>query len=117
MKTPRHRSHKGRVLLLVTVASLASMSGTARAGDIDANDRAHYVRNQELPPRLPNTSATTPRDAVVVRVDGGFDWLDAGVGAAGSMGLALALGAAILTVRRSRSDAAATPEQSLTTGV
>jgi hypothetical protein len=107
--------HLRGVALFVTAASLA-MSGTAVAGDVDANDLAHYGRNQSPPSALPSAMPATARDAVVVRVDGGFDWLDAGVGAAGSLGFALALGGAVSTVRRYRSDAAAMPEQSLTKG-
>jgi hypothetical protein len=37
---------------------------------------------------------------VVVRVDGGFDWVSAGVGAAGGLGLAAALAGATSTMRR-----------------
>jgi hypothetical protein len=107
--------HLRGVALFVTAASLA-MSGTAVAGDVDANDLAHYGRNQSPPSALPSAMPATARDAVVVRVDGGFDWLDAGVGAAGSLGFALALGGAVSTVRRYRSDAAAMPEHSLTKG-
>ena len=37
---------------------------------------------------------------VVVRVEGGFDWTAAGVGAAGGVGLALAVGAGTFGLRR-----------------
>jgi hypothetical protein len=37
---------------------------------------------------------------VVVMVDGGFDWVSAGVGAAGGLGLAIALVGATSTMRR-----------------
>jgi hypothetical protein len=105
--------------LVVTAASLA-ICGTAAAGNVDANDRAHYGQSQTpasafFSPSGPPASAT--RDAVVVRVDGGFDWVDAGVGAAGSLGLVLALGGVASAVRRYRTHAAAMPQQSLTTGL
>jgi len=38
-----------------------------------------------------------------MRVDHGFDWIDAGIGAAGTLGLALLLaGASVIAVRRNR---------------
>jgi hypothetical protein len=48
------------------------------------------------------------RAAIVVQVDGGFDWISAGVGAAGGFGLLLVLGTATATLRRRRRDAPAT---------
>ena len=58
------------------------------------NDQAHFG---------PKASASAPvlqeaPAAIVVRVDGGFDWISAAVGAAGGFGLALV--AAASTLRR-----------------
>jgi hypothetical protein len=115
MKTRRRRLLR-RVALVAVAALIAVMSGNAAAGDVDANDLAHYGRSQTLAPTPPSAiPATAPPSAVVVRVDGGFDWLDAGVGAAGALGLALALGGAASTVRRRRADV--TPQQSLAKGL
>jgi hypothetical protein len=101
-------------VVLLAVAAALAMSGSAQAGDVDANDLAHFGRNQSQPSLLPGSISTTaPSSAVVVRVDGGFDWVDAGVGAAGSLGFALALAGAASAVRRYRADAAAAPEHSL----
>ena len=104
-----------RHLVLLAVAASLAMSGSAKAGDVvDANDLAHFGRNQSQPSLLPSSiPATAPPSAVVVRVDGGFDWVDAGVGAAGSFGFALALAGAASAVRRYRADAAAAPVHSL----
>jgi hypothetical protein len=98
------------VVLLAVAASLA-MSGSAKAGNVDANDRAHFGQNQAQS-SAPIPATGTP-SAVIVRVDGGFDWVDAGVGAAGSLGFAIALAGAASAVRRCRADAAATPGHSL----
>jgi hypothetical protein len=38
----------------------------------------------------------------VVRVDGGFDWADAGIGAASMLGVVLIAGALTIVIRRSR---------------
>ena len=38
--------------------------------------------------------------AIVVRVEGGFDWISAAVGAAGGSGLLLVLGVATVALRR-----------------
>jgi hypothetical protein len=97
--------HRQRHVVLLAVSAALAMSGSTKASDVDANDVAHFGRNQ--------ISTTAPRSAVVVRVDGGFDWVDAGVGAAGSLGFALALAGAASAVRRYRADAAAAPEHSL----
>jgi len=46
------------------------------------------------------STAFTSRAPVVVRVDGGFDWVDAAVGTAAGFGLTLVAGGAILELRR-----------------
>jgi hypothetical protein len=107
------RPRQRHVVLLAVAASLA-MSGSAKAGDVDANDLAHFGRNQTQPSLIPSPIPTTASPStVIVRVDAGFDWLDAGVGAAGSLGFALALAGAASAIRRYRTDAAAATEPSL----
>ena len=106
------RPRQRHVMLLAVVASLA-MSGSAKAGGVDANDLAHFGRNRAQPSSLPSPIQTPAPSAVVVRVEGGFDWLDAGVGAAGSLGFALALGGAASGIRRYRDNATQAPEHSL----
>jgi hypothetical protein len=56
------------------------------------NDEAHHGRQEQ-------TSAGS-RAPVVVRVDGGFDWPSAGVGAAGGLGAVLVAGVAASAMRR-----------------
>jgi hypothetical protein len=105
--------HSRGVALFVTAA--LALSGTAVAGNVDANDRAHSGQNQTRLSALPNEWFPTPTpNAVVVRVDGGFDWVDAGVGAAGSLGLALALAGAASAIRRFRVATAMNAQGSLT---
>jgi hypothetical protein len=55
------------------------------------------------------SAAVTPRAPVVVRVDGGFDWVDAAVGAVAGFGLTLVAGGAILELRRRVSPSRARP--------
>ncbi len=65
------------------------------------NDIAHFGTS-DTAPVLRQSSAP-----IVIRVDAGFDWASAGVGAAGGVGLLLVVGAAAAAVRRrQRVDAA-----------
>ena len=57
------------------------------------NDNAHFGRQS-------SRTDGEPRAPIVVRVDGGFDWVSAGVGAAGGLGLVLVAGVAASTLRR-----------------
>ena len=113
--------HHHRVLRLVasTVAATALVAPSASAaggGESDAtlrNDIAHHGRqsaperrdttllndiahhgNQQAPP------AQQYPAAIIVRVEGGFDWVSAAVGAAGGFGLLLVAGVATSTLRR-----------------
>ena len=71
-----------------------------------------YLRDtrQIATPTTPSTPAgdgsgargTNPRATVSVRSSTGFDWSDAGSGAAGAVGLMMLLGGAALTQRRSQ---------------
>jgi membrane associated rhomboid family serine protease len=78
--TSRH--HRGFRLLAPAVAVVAvAMPATAAASG--------------------NAPATDPaNNPVVVRVEGGFDWAAAGVGAAGGVGLSLVVGAGAFSQRR-----------------
>jgi hypothetical protein len=107
--------------LTVTVATLAvpvseaadgsggpvGTSSSERPNAILRNDIAHYGTRGGL--SAPGTSPVVhqPPAPIVVRVDGGFDWAAAGVGAAGGLGLVLVAGAATSALRRrQRLDAA-----------
>ena len=99
---------------LVVVAALAAPVATAADGS-DAtlrNDAAHYGRQStsEAPSptvlndmahnRSQGAAAQQSPAAIVVRVEGGFDWISAAVGAAGGSGLLLVLGVATVALRR-----------------
>ena len=106
---------------LVVAAALAAPVATA-AGGSDAtlrNDADHHGRqstseapsptvlNDTVHNRSQGTLAEQSPAAIVVRVEGGFDWISAGVGAAGGSGLLLVLGVATAALRRrERIDAA-----------
>ena len=62
-----------------------------RQNAILRNDIAHFGVDSRQPSPSPA--------AVVVRVHGGFDWISAGVGLAGGLGLVLAIGVAASAVR------------------
>ena len=72
-------------------------SATAeRLNRYELNDRAHFGSE----PAAPTSSATQGPAPVVVRVGGGFDWISAGVGAAGTLGITLAAIAGLSALRR-----------------
>jgi len=76
----------------------ARTSSPEHSNAILRNDIAHYG----TPGRL-----SAPGAPIVVRVEGGFDWAAAGVGAAGGLGLVLVAGVATSAlVRRQRVGAA-----------
>ena len=99
---------------LVVAAALAAPVATAADGS-DAtlrNDAAHYGRpstskapsptvlNDTAHNRSQGAPAQQTPAAIVVRVEGGFDWISAAVGAAGGSGLLLVLGVATAALRR-----------------
>ena len=99
---------------LVVAAALAAPVATAADGS-DAtlrNDEAHYGRqstseapsptvlNDRVHNRSQGAAAQQSPAAIVVRVEGGFDWISAAVGAAGGSGLLLVLGVAAVALRR-----------------
>ena len=101
-------------LLVVAAALAAPMAASAADGSSATlrNDEAHYGRPSasQAPSRTVlndmvhsrNQGAATQQTpaAVVVQVEGGFDWISAGVGAAGGAGLLLVLGVAAVALRR-----------------
>jgi hypothetical protein len=107
MNSRRHRVF-GLLASTVTTAVLAaSMAGAANAGDgsvgtssperpnpILLNDIAHFG--------TPGRQLSAPGTPIVVRVDGGFDWAAAGVGAVGGLGFVLVAGVAASALRSRR---------------
>ena len=66
---------------------------TASSNSILQNDEAHFGRSSSSP----DGSGRAP---VVILVDGGFDWVSAGVGAAGTLGLIVLAGVGASALRR-----------------
>ena len=106
MNSRRHRVF-GLLASTVTTATLAaSMAGAANGGGsvetssserrnaILLNDRAHFG--------TPGRQLSAPGTPIVVRVDGGFDWAAAGVGAVGGLGFVLVAGVAASALRNRR---------------
>ena len=61
------------------------------------------------PPPQPNRPVLVDRRPIVLE-SGGFDWADAGIGAAGAAGLVLVGGGAVLLARRGRREQIATSQ-------
>src|SRR6266545_545325 len=74
------------------VIAAAGSDGKSSSNPILLNDIRHFGNQDGLSGEFPAP--------VVVRVDGGFDWVSAGVGAAGGVGLVLVAGTATATLRR-----------------
>ena len=92
--TGRHHRAFRLLASTVTVAALAVPATAAAGGNAvaegSANDSNAILQNDVRHFGNP----------VVVRVEGGFDWTAAGVGAAGGVGLALVVGAGTFGLRR-----------------
>ncbi len=101
------------------VASSPILSASTGSDATLRNDAAHYGRqstpqtpspivlNDTVHNRNQEAAAQQSPSAIVVRVEGGFDWISAAVGAAGGCGLLLVLGVATAALRRrERIDAA-----------
>jgi hypothetical protein len=100
----RHQRAFRRLASTVTAAALAVLATAAAGGyavtkgpandsnPILQNDIRHFGNSSGIPRQVGNP--------VVVRVEGGFDWTDAGVGAAGGVGLALVVGVGTFSLRR-----------------
>ena len=120
MSTDRRHRVLRLVSLLILIAALAAPVATAADGTNAAlrNDAAHYGRqstseppsstvlNDKVHNRTQGAAAQQSPAAIVVRVEGGFDWISAAVGAAGGSGLLLVLGVAAALRRRGQIDAA-----------
>ena len=102
----RPQGHVRRAALLVTAVALSALPGSATAARDDGtnsllrNDTAHYWLSDAQGATLREATPSAPsREAVVVRVEGGFDWMAAGVGAAGLLGFMLVVGGAASVMR------------------
>ena len=114
MNTTRHPHRVPELLAaLLVAAAVAAPVAAADGGHATLlNDVAHYGLQTTSSPADPtlrndiahNTKPSVPTQsspaAIVVQVDGGFDWISAGVGAVGAGGFLLVLGAATTGLRR-----------------
>jgi hypothetical protein len=75
------------------IAHQGRQSPAQRPSKTVLNDNAHNGNERVLSTQ----QSTAP---IVVRLDGGFDWISAAVGAAGGFGLLLVAGVATSTLRR-----------------
>jgi hypothetical protein len=112
MSTDRRHPVLRLFTLLLVAAALATPVATAADGWTLRNDAAHYGRqsttdapsptvlNDTIHSRSQGTAAEQSPAAIIVRVEGGFDWISAAVGAAGGSGLLLVLGVATAGLRR-----------------
>jgi len=92
--TSRHLRAFRLLASTVTAAALAVPAAVAAGGNAGANGSAN-----DSNPILQNDIRHFG-NPVVVRVEGGFDWTAAGVGATGGIGLALVVGAGTFGLRR-----------------
>ncbi len=118
MGSSRHRALRLLVSLIAAAGLAAPMAAAATGGSGTGvrsspevyTDPAVVARHKALG-LLGRQNATLRTDIsrgrtvespapVVVMVDGGFDWVSAGVGAAGGLGLAAVLAGATSTMRR-----------------
>jgi hypothetical protein len=130
MKSRHHRVFR-LLASTVTAAALAApvtAAAGSSVGSVGSQSPEHsnaILRNDIAQYRthwLLSASGTSPVQRqspapIVVRVDGGFDWPAAGVGAAGGLGLVLVAGAATSALRSRRRIDAARPKQALRKGV
>jgi len=91
LTAPAAAAGDGGATLRNDVAHFGVRSSSDEASTIIRNDQAHFGDKRPI----------------VVRVNGGFDWISAGVGAAGGLGLLLVTAAVSSALRRrDRVDAA-----------
>jgi hypothetical protein len=81
--TTTHRIGTGVALAL----ALATAAGPATAGQIDPN--AHGSDAPAVSPSLRATNPVPPPSVVRVTTQSGFDWGDAGIGAAGGFAITI----------------------------
>jgi hypothetical protein len=84
---------------LAAPATAAAGSGGGRIGT-SSHEYSNPILSNDIRHFGNSTGLSTPGAPIVVRVDGGFDWVAAGVGAAGSLGLMLVAGVATSALRR-----------------
>jgi hypothetical protein len=102
-----HRHHRvfRLVASAITAAALAT-PGIASAGSGGRSvgttppERSNPILSNDIRHFGNTTGLATPGTPIVVRVDGGFDWTAAGVGATGAFGLVLVAGVATSVLRR-----------------
>lgn len=118
--TPKHRRALHGMAAAMSVCALAAPTASAVQAEQffqDADDRSAGASSSVSPP--PSSIAasaaeeyeklraadgpTVPVRVVEVRADGGFDWGDAGIGAAGMLALfSIAAGSALMLMGRRR---------------
>jgi hypothetical protein len=105
MNSRRHRVF-GLLASTVTAATLAAPVGAAGNGNASLGTRASQRSNPTLRNDIAHFGSSrqlsAPGAPIVVRVDGGFDWAAAGIGAAGGLGLVLVAGVATSALRSRR---------------
>ena len=103
-RTSRLAASLVAVVLAAPTIAWGANGGTPESNPILRNDIAHFGPADAYPQSEPATRAnstdTTPSTPVVVRVESGFDWVSAAVGAAGGVGLAVLGGGAVSLLRR-----------------
>jgi hypothetical protein len=115
-----HTRMLGRLALMAAAAATAAPVAAAQSGGPTArndiahfgtpsrehanatarNDKAHFGTNQRSSAAKTSPVERQAPAPIIVRVDGGFDWVSAGVGAAGGFGLVLVAGATASAIRR-----------------
>jgi hypothetical protein len=106
-RTIRRLAWMGIAVALATPAAASAGDGgsngtssPARENATLRNDEAHFGTEQRSSTVNAATGQRQSPAPVVVRVDGGFDWVSAGVGAAGGFGLLLVAAAGMSSLRR-----------------
>ncbi len=102
---PDRRKRTARIVALALALSAAAAPASARVFNQNAHGSIVFPQQRSsAPSALPNPGQTLPGSAptiVRVTVPTGFDWSDAGIGAAGGFALAmLGLGAALAVSQR-----------------
>jgi hypothetical protein len=95
--------HRISAALALTLA-LAVLAAPAFARTFDLNANGSYVPSGAATAQATNPSHSVSPPAVIVRVaaPGGFDWADAGIGAAGGLALAMVGVGGAIAVSQSR---------------
>lgn len=101
-----HRHHRVfRLVASAIIAAALATPGIASAGSggrsvgTSSPERSNPILSNDIRHFGNTTGLETPGTPIVVRVDGGFDWTAAGVGAAGGFGLVLVAGVATSGLR------------------